>query len=106
MRMRGYTGVWLLLGYYHTLQHFIVKGQVRLKLTLMKIGGSILVNNDNSYIYIPSALPQEPMICQFMGIIIYIDDYGEFPSTALFPVSKNSPSVQSYLQLLLMSWDD
>ena len=45
----------------------------------MEKEGSILGNNDNSLLSIPSAWPQEPMICQFWGIIIYIGDYEACP---------------------------
>ena len=40
---------------------------------------SILVNNDNSIFSIPSPWQQEPIICQFSGIIIYIGVYESFP---------------------------
>ena len=36
----------------------------------------ILVKNDNSVLSVPSAWPEEPIICQFLGIIIYIGVYG------------------------------
>ena len=43
----------------------------------MERGGAILVNNDNSLLSI--AWPQEPIICQLLGIIIYIGICGTFP---------------------------
>ena len=45
----------------------------------MEMGGSILVNNDNSFISIPTAWPQESIICQILGIMIYIGVHGPFP---------------------------
>ena len=44
----------------------------------MEREGHILVNNDDSFPFVPSAWPQEPTICQFLGIIIYIGVYGVF----------------------------
>ena len=38
--------------------------------------GSIFVNNVNSFLSISSTSPQEPIICQFSGIMIYISMYG------------------------------
>ena len=35
--------------------------------------------SDNSFFFIPSACQQEPMICQFLRIIIYIGVCGAFP---------------------------
>ena len=42
-------------------------------------GGFILVNNDNYFLSIPSVRPQEHIICNFLGITIYIGVYGTFP---------------------------
>ena len=38
----------------------------------MEWGGSILVNNDDSFLFILSAWVQERITCQFFGIKIYI----------------------------------
>ena len=47
----------------------------------MESKGYILVNNDISFLSIPSAWAQEPMICQFLGIIVYTGVYVAFPHT-------------------------
>ena len=45
----------------------------------MEMGGSILINNDTSFLSIPTAWPQESLICQILGIMIYIGVCGSFP---------------------------
>ena len=44
----------------------------------MEKEGSIPLNNGNSFLSIPSDRPQESIICQFLGIIIYISVYGAY----------------------------
>ena len=45
----------------------------------MEWGGSILVNNDDSFLFILSAWVQERITCQIFGIKIYIAVYDAFP---------------------------
>ena len=49
---------------------------MRLQLIVIKRKGSILVNNDNSFLSAASPEPQEPIICHFLRIIILVCAYG------------------------------
>ena len=40
--------------------------------------GSILVYDDNSFLSIPSVWIQDPIVCHFLGIIIFIGVWGHF----------------------------